>query len=147
MKRVLNLPEEEVQILSRGIAEKDAEPAFSLEQKIIHDADCIEIFRCFLSTPDAFDQERLWLFKDQLPKPLLDLFVSEAKSLIALTEKPEIKKFLQTSSDPFNALVQIVDFGKKFLFLGAHIRGASERFCMPSEYLLTREVEAAIQGQ
>lgn len=140
----LKLTNEEAQALSRGIAEKDAEPAFSLEQKIIHDADCMEIFRCFLNSPEAFDQEKLWLFKDQLPRPILDLFVSEAKSLIQLTEKPEIKQFLQTSSDPLSALVQIMNFKEKHQFLSAHTRGARDHFCMPSEYLLTPEVETAI---
>ena len=50
----LKLKPEEAHILSRSIAEKDKDPLISLEQKIIHDADCAEIFRCFLSNPGEF---------------------------------------------------------------------------------------------
>jgi hypothetical protein len=91
----LKLPTQEAKLLSKSISEKDSELACFLEQKIIHDADCIEIIRC-LSTADAFERERLWLFKDQYPKALLDLFIHEARSLIALTEDPVIKNFFNS---------------------------------------------------
>lgn len=140
----LKLLSQEVEILSKSISEKDRDPSISLEQKIIHDADCIEIIRCLLDSPDAFEWERLWMFKDQFPKPMLDLFIHEARSLIVFTEKPAIKKFLQSSPDPLRCLLQIIEFAKSFSFLMANSRGAWGAFCSESDYLLTPEVEKAI---
>lgn len=141
----LKLPSQEVDVLSKSISEKDREPSISLEQKIIHDADCIEIIRCLLGNPDAFECGKLWISKDQFPKPLFDLFIREARSVIVLTEQPIIKKFLQNSSDPLRSLLQIVEFAKNFSFLGANTYNA-RILCSPSDYLLTPEVERAING-
>ena len=120
----LDLTPPEVDILSKSISEKDHESPVSLEQKIIHDADCMEYFRCLLTQPNSFEPERLWLLKDNLPKQLIDLFVEEAKSFIALTERPVIKKHLQGSSDPLRFLTQILKSAKCYPFLSAHLREA-----------------------
>ena len=143
MTSQLKLSSKDAEVLSKSISEKDKEPAISLEQKIIHDADCIEI-RCLLKNPEAFEHERLWMLKDNFPKALLDLFIAEAKMLITLTEKPVIKGFLQNSSDPLRCLMQIVLFSKCFPFIRANASKAIESLCLPSDYLLTPEIEQAI---
>ncbi len=146
MSNQLNLPLEEVEILSKSILEKDCKHAISLEQKIIHDADCIEINRCFKNNLELFDWERLWMFKDQFSKPLLELFIHEAKSLILLTEKTIIKKFLQNSSDSFQCLFQIIEFSKGFPFLKANTRKVTSEFISLSNYMLTPEMEVVISN-
>lgn len=143
MVQELKLPTADAQLLSRSIADKEQDPAASLEQKIIHDADAVEIFRC-LTDPSAFEQERLWCFRDQFPKPVLDLFLHESRALIALTERPLIKEFIQNSPDPLRCLVQIIKFAQCFPFLKANTCSAFDVLALPGDYLLTPEIEQAI---
>ncbi|MBI5346232.1 MAG: HD domain-containing protein [Chlamydiae bacterium] len=143
MASKLQLPPNEVEILSKGISEKDKEPANSIEQKIIHDADCIEIIRC-LRYSDGFNREELWMHKDNFPKTLIDLFLSEAQSLITLTQIPVVKDYLESSQDPFRALLQIMRSAKCFSFLESY---ATETYmlCQPSDYILNKEIEQAVE--
>ncbi len=93
--------EEEVALLEKAVAEK--EEAVTLEQKIVHDADCIEINR-FLKDTDDFEPSRLWM-KQELD---VDRFIAESKKFIKLTEDPKIKAYVEGSSDPIACLYQIL---------------------------------------
>lgn len=140
----LTISLEMAQRLSDSITRKEENPSISLEQEIIHDADCIEIIRCFIENVDAFERERLFLFQNHFPKALLDLFIEEAIDLIRLTEEAQIKEFLTQSSDPFRALVQIIECSQRFSFLLTTMRDVQNALCLTSNYVLAPTIEKRI---
>lgn len=138
-----NFDEEEANRLQHAITEKDDSEPTSLEQKIIHDADCVEIFRCLPRDSD-FQADRLWITKD-LDEEITVQLVEEAKRFIKLTEKPAIKELVENSGSPLLYLYQMIEyanekFGEFELMRSAvfHIRDVTES---PDKYLLTPEVE------
>lgn len=106
----LNRTAEEAAHLNHCIAEKDSPTPTSLEQKIIHDADCLEIIRC-LSDPAGFRSSELRILKDLKGKDSHQIYalINEAKRFILLTDKtPAIKSFIDNSEEPLLNLVQIL---------------------------------------
>lgn len=59
----LLVDDEEAEIIEKAVSEKDHENPATLEQKIVHDSDCIEILRCLYKDED-FRPQNLWILKD-----------------------------------------------------------------------------------
>jgi hypothetical protein len=142
----LGATQEEAVFFEKAVAEKDSKTPESVEQRIIHDADCIEILRYLHSVKD-FKAEKLWMMKE-LDSDLVNQFIAEATLWIQLTEKPEIKAFIETSKNPYACLHQILDhvnkhYGKLEL-LSRHLQIGLNAFCELGDYMLTPEIEALL---
>jgi hypothetical protein len=135
--------------LKQCIAKKDAKAPFSLDQKIIHDADCIEIVRC-LYHPEDFIPDELWILKD-LDQDIVFTLIAEAKVFIALTEKDKIKELINNSNAPMEVLYQILEFAaiqlNQFPLLLQVNHTARDAFCLPQQYKLNSMVEEIIIDQ
>lgn len=140
----LGRTKEEASLFEKSIAEKDDKNPFCLEQKVIHDADCLDIIRC-LRRPGDFKPEELWMLKD-LDVEQTYAFIDEARAFITLTEKKEIKEFINQSQDPYRCLIQILYFANRFHLMTSFLSSAEQAFCEPSEYLLTQGIEKAIEN-
>lgn len=79
-----------------------------LEQKIIHDGDCLEIHRCLRNQND-FEFERLWIYRE-LDLDLVAELVDEVRLFVKLTETPELKAALTDAEEPLKMLYQIVNY-------------------------------------
>lgn len=135
----LGFSQEEVQILTDAIVNKDAEEAASLEQRVVHDADCLEIFRC-LSKRSQFRSKELW-FIDDLTEEIADMLIDEAYRFINMTDKNPIKKLLETSEEPYKALIQVLyKVADQFPLLSSTALGAFSSLARPSDSILTDDV-------
>jgi hypothetical protein len=135
----LDQEENEAEFLGRCIAKKD-EPTEDIEQRNIHDADCLEILRC-LEDPKEFAASKLWAMKDLDTDIVLQL-INEAKGFIKLTERPEIKKFLSKTKEPYKALLQILFISRDRFPLMALLNGQGiATLSNPSQYILTESIE------
>ena len=110
----LRYPHSDIGPIVHAIAEKD--PKFrnftTLPQKIIHDADVIEIFRCLRSKED--------FRKEELALPLEDECIEEMREFIELTES--MKRELETTSENlFNSLVSIIQSNDRFKTLRGYL--------------------------
>lgn len=136
---------EEAELLKVALIEKDNPEALSLEQKLVHDADCLEIIRIILHDPESFKPQQLWILKDLDEDDVYNL-IAEAKLFIRLTEKEEIKSFLTEAEQPVEVLFQILDFAfkesGKFSMLKHLLRNAD--FSYPEKYKLFSEIEKTI---
>jgi hypothetical protein len=139
----LGVAQEETDFFEKAVAEKDSKTPSSLEQRIIHDADCIEIKRCLHSDKD-FKATELWIMK-QLDTDLVNQFIAEATLWIQLTEKPEIKAFIEASENPYACFHQILNYVNrqygKLELLSRHLVTGLSSFCGPGDYILTSEIE------
>jgi len=97
----------ESMVLVEAIADKDGKESLSLEKRIIHDSDTLEIMRC-LRYPDDFRPEELWALGDLEPDTIYQL-IREARHFIELTDRGLIKTFLETAEEPYKALIQILN--------------------------------------
>jgi hypothetical protein len=93
------MSEQEIQKYYQALAEKDPEEGrFStIEQQIVHDADCLEIVRCM--DPSRFDPYHLCFYRKNVKNR--DALVIEAKRFIAMTENFEFKKNLEQNSKEY----------------------------------------------
>ncbi|MBA3602950.1 MAG: hypothetical protein H0W50_04775 [Parachlamydiaceae bacterium] len=105
------LQSDQAEFLGNCIANKDDKNPKSLEQKIIHDADCLEIIRC-LNSPGDFLPEELYFLKD-LDEDISYQLIEEVKEFIILTETKEIKNFINSKQNPLQVLFQILNYGNK----------------------------------
>ncbi len=135
---------EEAQHLAFCISEKDSPNPTSIEQKIIHDSDCIEILRCLYSEND-FREDELWI-RRELDSQIVSEFISEAKHFIALTELPIIKKFITQSEEPYHCLIQILCYVPIFDVIESSISTARGEFTRSDNYLLSPEVKKLLQS-
>ncbi|MBA2368868.1 MAG: hypothetical protein H0V82_07585 [Candidatus Protochlamydia sp.] len=145
----LTASEEAAAHMMRCIADKDLKPVFALEQKIIHDADCLEIMRCLHNNED-FKPDELLALQDIDQETIFNL-IDEAKHFISMTECPTIKEAITISEDPVALLFQILNFANEqngaFQLLsdinraGIKVFGSSE--CM---YALSEEIESTINN-
>ncbi|MBA2369280.1 MAG: HD domain-containing protein [Candidatus Protochlamydia sp.] len=144
--KINRLPENLGDHYSRCIAEKDSKDIFSVEQTIIHDADCIEIMRC-LNSPEDFKVDELWAMKD-LDEETVFALIKEAQDFIKLTEQGTIKAALEASENPVALLYQILVFSfnylNKFSMLMLIHGATKESFVYQTEHLLNAEVESQI---
>ena len=114
----LQLTENDIRKYYDALAKKDppeGEEFTSLEQKAVHDADCLEILRC-LEDESLFKPEKLVLSRHMDHEELLAL-VGEVGSFIRLTETLDWKNRLEYESntpylDILNLLRQEVDTGR-----------------------------------
>jgi hypothetical protein len=138
--------DKQADILEQAIAQKDNPDPLSLEQKIIHDSDCIDILRC-LGDVECFEAEKLWIYRE-LDKEMVYQFIEDAKIFIKITEDKAVKKFIESSHDPLKALHQILFHVEKLYNacpLPASYLGYSVYiFDLPGEYMLTTEIEQLI---
>lgn len=143
----LGLDSEMAEKISQSIADKESKMPFCLEQKIIHDADCIDIIRALRRVED-FDHNRLWLFQE-LDSDITLPFLRDAQELIVLTEEEAIKDMIETSQDPYICLLQVIDFAyrhfQRFDFLRPYLIKALNTFAKDSSYILTPDIEKAIE--
>lgn len=113
-------------MLSRGKEKKEIEPyVFALEhkdpidgtftttiQKIIHDADCLEILRCLKDPKKDFRKNELCFyreFKNDTRSLNLDALIVEIQQFIYCTELPEIKKdFEKSPANCFNVAMRML---------------------------------------
>lgn len=91
------------------LAEKDAPSALSLEHAILHDADALDIQRV-AHIRNRFRPETLWLFRDGdgIPEDDKRAMVDEARHLIALTDRDDVKLELETAPDYYVKVMHIV---------------------------------------
>lgn len=130
----LNRTSEEASHLKHCIAEKNSLAPTSLEQKIIHDADCLEIIRC-LKNPAHFRSSELRILKDLPEKDHYKIYalIREAKKFIYITDEiPEIKSFIDKSDDPLLQLVQILR-RNQFPVMNAYLNKNFENKSLPPE--------------
>ncbi len=140
LQSVLGRTPEQARVLELSIAEKDNKQPNSLEQKLVHDADCLEIYRC-LSKPEDFKYDELWIMKD-LNRDLALTYIAEARRFIALMQKPELKNFINESKDPYRVLIQMLKAVEHhFPLLTSTVTDQISAFCEATEYLLTPEIE------
>ena len=141
-----NVKEEEALILQKAIAEKDNLAPETLEQKIIHDADCIGIIRC-LNNLESFRIDKLWMMRE-LNKEQTKAFVLEARVFIQLTNTLEIKSFIEEASSPLATLFQILYYSHiyqgRFSFLAPKSKVGFEVFQYSSSIQLTSEIKNCI---
>ncbi len=111
----LGYPLEEVTPLVHAIAEKDPPKRnfTTLPQKIVHDADTLEIIRCLESVSD--------FSKEELVLPLEDDLLAEIQEFILLTES--MKKELEMSENIFASLVTLIQTNDRFLKIRTIING------------------------
>lgn len=145
-----DLKDGEIELLEHAIAEKDNDNPTSLEQKIVHDADSIEILRC-LYREDDFQENKLWITKDLDPDTARQL-VTEAKIFIKLTKNPMIKKFVETSGNPLSCLYCILfhaneHYDKFHIMCNSVWFAAAGHVTTPENYMLTSEIETIIKRQ
>ncbi len=146
LMKELKLTKEEASFFAACIADKDKPPT-SLEQRIIHDGDCIEIMRC-LRDPSDFKLEELRMMGILGEGSLLEL-IQEAKLLIHLTDQGVIKSFLETAKNPYQILLQIIkhshkEYGK-LPEIAKYLYPAITTLAYSTVYQLTEEVEGAIK--
>lgn len=144
LREKFGLSPEEAAFFGKCIAEKDARNSTSLEQQILHDGDCLEILRC-LRSPSDFKVEELRLHSLLNP---METFVEEVKQFILLTDLDPIKTLLETSEDPYTALIQILVHANEnyqlFPTLRYYILNTDSGQAKP--YQLTPEIEADIKS-
>lgn len=137
---------EEAAAAGKWIAEKDSKQPTSLEQKIVHESDCVEIMRCLRNMKD-FKSDELWITKDLNDQELVNDMVNEARQFIALTESPMIKDFINRSPEPYACLIQILRVANRFSILETYLFEATKTFCdSSSKHHLTEQIEKEIQG-
>lgn len=135
------------ELLGRAVAEKDSKTPDSLEQKIIHDADCMEIVRC-LRHPGHFRRNELWVAKE-LDTEIVTQFISEAKLFIHLTQDKIIKDFVEKSPHPLMCLYQILlHVDQHYDQLSSLCKTISGDVYLgegPQDYMLNPEIEENIK--
>lgn len=136
--------EADAALLGKAVAEKDAPNPGLLEQKLVHDADCLEIMRC-LRNPRDFRPEELLAFQD-LESGVVHQLIREAREFIELTDKGAIKKFLETTEEPYKALIQILNETEdRFPLLATTSLWARNAFYDPSSSILPFDVLSLVQ--
>lgn len=117
------------------ITHKDDKQARSLEHKILHDVDCVEILR-ELTKDEAFDYQRLWIFKELDQDKVLDL-VKEAKEFISLTEAPMLKGYIEEHAHPYQTILHTLslanDLSDRFPQMVENLGSAMNAFTLPSQ--------------
>lgn len=140
--------QKESEFFSNCMAHKDDPGAQELDQKIIHDADCLEILR--LVKINDFLYERLWISKDFDQDFLLN-FVKEVNEFITLTEKTGIKEFIENSQEPLKVLHQILNYCAKsfsmFSLLHRYNFSAEISLCQPKDYVISSIENALLPAQ
>lgn len=105
-------------------------------QKIVHDADCLEINRCI--DPAQFDKSRLCFVADNIMKESLqNALIAEWQCLIQMTEKPSLKLYLEDLPDGyyFSVLHIIAKHPDKFPLLNETLEEQMEH---------TQEIESPL---
>lgn len=147
----MKVSEEEGSFFQNCVVDKDNKNPTSIEKKILHDADCLEIIRC-LRKPDDFKFSELRMTNDLQEGDVLRL-VEEAKKLIALTDKKTIKYFIENSKSPLQYLLSIVHYsymehGGKFQLAEIYAFEAMRSLKITNadnpDYILTKEIEDTI---
>jgi hypothetical protein len=102
-----------VAVLWRAVADKDpaarGENFSTEEQRIVHDADCLDIVRT-LDHPDEFRRDELCLNRfEGLDPDLLDQFVGDVADVVSATEQFELKAYLERrSKNPYEDFIRIL---------------------------------------
>lgn len=95
-------------LFNEAIADKESLHPNSLEHKILHDADCLEILR-FMKNLDAFIFDKLWIYKE-LPQDTVIELIKEVCKFISLTEEESIKAYIENNDHPYCAILQVMSF-------------------------------------
>ncbi|MET0402800.1 MAG: hypothetical protein ABW123_10375, partial [Cystobacter sp.] len=97
----LEAPRAHVERLVQAVAEKDPRPGQSFssdEQRIVHDADCLDLPRV-LTDPHEFRPTELCFHAfPELDTALRESFLQETASLVRLTESAPLKHHLERQS-------------------------------------------------
>jgi hypothetical protein len=104
---------EEASLYAQAIIDKDPqEDLFTTEeQRIVHDADCLEIHRCLRETAE-FKPERLCFTRFGTPQIPFDQakLLDEVARFVKLTEEPQLKLEIERHSDDcFGDMLRLID--------------------------------------
>jgi hypothetical protein len=108
----LGVPPVRIEVLRHAVASKDpdSEEVFlSDEQRVVHDADCLDIVRV-LRHRDEFRRAELCFYGlDGLDPVVPERLVEEAADIVAVTEHPILKRYLeQVSARAYEDFIAVV---------------------------------------
>ncbi len=132
-------------LFNQAIDDKESQTPNSLEHKILHDSDCLEIMRD-LSENEDFDFKRLWIYKE-LEHEVVFALIHEAKEFISLTEIPTIKNYIENHAHPYAAIINILSYAHnnsgRFSLMVNNLSTAFEAF--EGNISLPQEIQQKIQ--
>jgi hypothetical protein len=108
----LGVPPVRIEVLRHAVASKNPgseEVFFSDEQRVVHDADCLDIVRV-LRHRDEFRRAELCFYGlDGLDPVVRERLVEEGADIVAVTEHPMLKLYLeQVSAHAYEDFIAVV---------------------------------------